>query len=207
MRIVSLAGWVFVVVVSALLASAPEHAEACSCIPPPPPAEALQRMGAVFEGRVVSVAPDAERMRLTARVQVLRRWKGANATEVEVATAGDSAMCGVSLEEGRTYLLYADAGADGTAGISVSLCSRTTGIEQAAADLAALGAPLAASPPAPPAAGDAPGTGGTGGTSAPSEPSDPPPAATPTPRSGGCAGCGGAAAGLALVLGTRRRRA
>lgn len=161
---------------------------------PPPPQEAMASSAAVFEGTVTDVrGPKGEAQQgdneITFRIG--RRFKGAEADTVTVTTASNSAACGYAFEQGRTYLVYAHDGGDGR--LSVSLCSRTAPIEDAADDLAALG-------------------GGTG--PGPEDPApQPPPAAEPGKR--GCGGCSAGApvdgaAGLLLVMAAAlalRRRA
>ena len=144
---------------------------------------------AVFEGAVTDVrkAPDSE-MSLEVVLRVGRRFKDAEADTVTVITAENSAACGYNFEVGGTYLVYAD---ENEGQLLVSLCSRTARIEDAAADVTALG----------------------GGTSSDPGPASQPPAVEP--GQGGCAGCNAGArnegaAGLLLLLAvalTLRRRA
>jgi MYXO-CTERM domain-containing protein len=178
-----------VIAVIAALA-APRQAAACSCVPPPPPKEAMASAAAVFEGTVTGVRAQQDGMSREVELQVGRRFKGAEADKVTVITAESSAACGYNFEVGGTYLVYAG---ESEGQLAVSLCSRTARVEDAAADIAALG-------------GDAP-----------SDPASPPEPLPPVePGKGGCAGCSAGApsdgaAGLLLVLAAvalaRRRRA
>src|SRR5690606_6032663 len=138
---------------------------ACSCIAPPPPKVAAEQASRVFEGEVTGI--ERGEGGVVATFHVLRGWKGVSEQEVEVRTADSSAACGLGFAEGQRWLLYAyEDGGQTHAG----LCSRSTQSANAAADIAALGAPSyqpdgAASPPpgaeplpAPAAAPDEPGT-------------------------------------------------
>jgi hypothetical protein len=176
-------------VVAVLGLAAHREAAACSCMAPPPPQEAMADSAAVFEGTVTEVRgpkDEAEYGNLEVTLRIGRRFKGAEGDTVTVTTSNSSAACGYGFEQGSTYLVYANDGQDGQ--LSVSLCSRTARIEDAADDLAALG----------PGSGPAP---------------EPPPAVEPGKR--GCGGCTTSApldgaAGLLLVMAAAlalRRRA
>jgi hypothetical protein len=181
------------VLIVAVLA-APRPAAACSCVQPPPPKEAMEQSAAVFEGTVTDVREahgnEVREMSFEVDLRVGRRFKGAEADMVTVITAENSAACGYNFEVGQTYLVYADA-SDSDGQLSVSLCSRTARIEDAAADLAALGSDATPDPDSTP---------------------QPPPAVEP--NKGGCAGCNAGARNegaaclllvLAVVLALRRR--
>jgi len=166
--------------------AAPRVAAACKCMPPPPPQEAMAGSAAVFEGTVTDVrkpqsGDEPSQMSVEVELRVGRRFKGAEADTVTVFTAESSAACGYGFEPGGTYLVYAGE-TDGQ--LSTNLCSRTARIEDASADLAALG-------------GDTPPEPDPG-----SEPQPPP---TVEPGKRGCGGCttgagSGGAAGLLLAL-------
>lgn len=190
-----------------LLTAATPDAEACSCVQPPPPLDALAQATAVFEARVQRIEVDAARLRMTAHLTVIRQWKGDLPEDVTVTTASQTSLCGFPFEVDNRVLLYVDG--EGT-DLSASMCSRSRPMEQAGEDLAALldlpvsGPRRASAPPA--------GTGGTGGTGG----TNTPPAAhgrgtaTTAPASGGCGGCGGASLGgvaAVFVLAAPRRRA
>jgi hypothetical protein len=130
---------------AALSAASPcaSPADRCSCLPPPPPREALAQADAVFAGRVVSVVRhEAEDPghpggpHLEVRIVPTRRWKAAAADTVTVRTATDSAACGFPFQEGEEYLVYAG----GEDALRVVTCSRTARLADAADDVAALGA-------------------------------------------------------------------
>lgn len=189
----------------------PQRVEACSCVQPPPPKAALARAAAVFEGKVVGVTTEPDLHRLTARLEVLRAWKGVDTRHVEVSTIDVGSMCGFGFTVGATYLVYADGG---PGALSTGLCTRSRASTDAADDLAALGPgeppPAAAPAPAPAQPGPAPQPVAQ---PSPPTPADPPahaaPAGTPSPspRAGGCslAGDPGVAALLVLVAARRRR--
>ncbi|HZO15696.1 MAG TPA: hypothetical protein VFB62_20630 [Polyangiaceae bacterium] len=163
------------VVVGAALSTVAPTAFACSCMQPPPPAQALADASRVFEGEVKTVN-QAEPGHVVATFRVLRAWKGVNEPEVVVHTAGDSAACGLGFAAGQRWLLYAHLHENNT---HANLCSRST--QESAGDIAALGPPSftpASDAPIPPPSQPPP--------SAPSPTPAPPPAEQP---SGGCAGC------------------
>lgn len=120
---------------------APSTARACSCAQVDV-ATARQTAAAVFEGRTTQVerlegAPGVggdESLRVTLRV--VQTWKGADAEEVVVTTAGSGAACGFPFARDTSYLVYAD---EHQGQLRVSLCSRTRAIADAQEDLAELG--------------------------------------------------------------------
>lgn len=125
------------VVATLLLSLAPARALACSCVAMDVEA-AFSRADAVFEGRVLEVErgsdPSAP-VRVT--MEVVQHWKGVESERVVVQTAADSAMCGVAFQPETSWLVYATR--EGEA-LRAGLCSRTARIEEAAEDLAELGA-------------------------------------------------------------------
>jgi hypothetical protein len=97
----------------------PARAEACSCMAPPPPAEARDHAAAVFEGRVLAVpAPGQPTESLVIRLRIVRAWKGVTTEEVSVTTASNSAACGFEFAADQSYLVYAHANEDGTLGVA-----------------------------------------------------------------------------------------
>ena len=138
-----------VIAVAALHASA-RLAHACSCIPPRPPLEALERADAVFAGDVVSISEPKGLFRswfesstdpITVEFRVNAVWKGKIHETLFIQTAWSSASCGFEFVQGEQYIVYAREG-------WASLCSRTKSIDEASEDLMALGegsAPLPAS--------------------------------------------------------------
>lgn len=128
--------WCTALVVGLLFLSiAPSAARACSCLPPPPPAEALDNAAAVFEGRATGVVKDGRQQRFS--FEVLRVWKGDVEARTEVTTATDSATCGRGYATGEIYVIYAYRGPDGD--LADGLCTRTRERSRAIEDLAALG--------------------------------------------------------------------
>ncbi|HEY0550491.1 MAG TPA: hypothetical protein VGF13_12885 [Verrucomicrobiae bacterium] len=123
-------------------------AAACSCLPNPPPKEALAKAAAVFSGTVENTEKSSyrvtydgkefthERIKVTVRVQ--ESWKGTNAATLVIYTETDGAMCGYSFAKGTRYIIYAHQ--DAKKDLLVSLCSRTAALSQAHEDVQALGA-------------------------------------------------------------------
>ena len=64
----------------------PARAQACSCVMPPAPKEALKQSDAVFEGKVLAVANDPAAHRDTVKFEVTRVWKGELTSRTEVTT-------------------------------------------------------------------------------------------------------------------------
>lgn len=153
------------VVASVILAGAltglERAAHACSCPEPEPPEVAAEEADAVFAGEIVEFdepEPDAFDDR-TGVVAVHSVWVGEVAEETVLSTAADQGLCGVEPAVGEEYLVYARAGDDGT--LTTDLCTRTTELDRADDDLAALGEPVDPRPTEP-------GDGSTGTTSGPS---------------------------------------
>ena len=128
-------------------------AVACMCVPPPPPAEAAERAGAVFTGTVQSI--DDGTLSTGGSVLPVRRvhlaidraWRGVEAGDsVVVITSYSEAACGYSFAVGRAYLVYSVRDASGT--WTTTTCSRTRTIDEAVEDLAALGTPVSHGTPA-----------------------------------------------------------
>lgn len=105
------------------------------------PSEGLSSSHAVFSGEVIEVnkneATKFGGLEVTVRVKEV--WKGPIEAEVKVHTAGSSAACGYNFVKGQTYLVYALN--DEADPMRVSLCSRTTLLENAKEDLQFLGKP------------------------------------------------------------------
>ncbi len=116
------------------LASAPYIADACSCLPPPPPKEHMAKMEAVFSGTCVDiVVKDFQKI---CTFEVDRVWKGEVGKTVVVTTAKDGATCGYGFEVKGTYLLYC-YGKKGELGTNI--CTRTTALANAKDDIKELG--------------------------------------------------------------------
>jgi hypothetical protein len=115
---------------------------ACSCAPPPPPREARDQADAVLTAKVLEITTESQPGlpvgRRTVRAQVEKIWKGQTCGELTVTTGLGDADCGYAFEVGKTYLIYAFLE---NGGLATNICTRTAAVEQAAEDLAALGAP------------------------------------------------------------------
>jgi MYXO-CTERM domain-containing protein len=190
--------------IPAVVALTPRFAEACSCLPAKPPADARNDADAVFEGKLVGQSEaDADHTRF--EFSVSRVWKGDVAASTYVVSHKQSATCGRTYRAETTYVVYARTAKDG--GLTDGLCSRSRPVEDAAEDLRVLGE------------GRAPGAAASGGEEAPAvEPAtvespgatptaEPPPAAPPR----GCSMTAAPPPGLALLLlagslAARRRR-
>jgi hypothetical protein len=140
-------------------------------------ADLLANHAAIFEGRVVGL-PDPPELGLDAGYQerlaalearvaelnarmgdrevhfdVLRSWKGADGSPV-VHTPAQRTACGYPFEAGRSYLVFATRGEDGS--LHVSACGQTRPSDEAGDDRALLDAYVATSrtpPVTPPRAG------------------------------------------------------
>jgi hypothetical protein len=124
---------------------------ACSCLPYPPPKEALAKVSAVFSGKVQKVETVSEKVagqsytyqRRKVTIEVSQSWKGTNAATLTVFTGMNDGDCGISFVQGKEYLIYAYASAaTATRGteLETGLCSRTRELLLASEDLKAFGA-------------------------------------------------------------------
>ncbi len=120
----------------AVLIQPPGRAYACSCLVSPPAAEARDQSVAVFSGQVRSIIRQTESSQVEVVFDLAESWKGPLAPSLTLRTAGSSASCGYEFVEGERYLVYANE-QDGN--LAVSLCSRTATLDDASADVAALG--------------------------------------------------------------------
>lgn len=136
----------------------PTPAWACSCMMPPPPAQEFADRQAVFVGTVTGgssnlsipfvtqiqnwwnqwtgstqpVGPATSDMPKV-EFSVQDSWKGVTTSTVAIAASSDSASCGIEFVPGQQYLVYA-YDFDG-AGLQTNMCTRTTDITNASADL------------------------------------------------------------------------
>ena len=110
-------------------------AEACRCLPPKPPKEALEKSLGVFAGKVTATKIDGQQ--LIATVAVSQSWKGAPAKEVKVRTASSSAACGCGFKVDQQYLIYCSGEKDGV--WATNSCTRTRRLGDAEEDVKALG--------------------------------------------------------------------
>jgi hypothetical protein len=127
------------VVVALMTAVQPACVFACSCVPPPPPAEALANSTAVFAGQVTEIVAPAnlggpDPVQVTFAVS--KGWKGAEQPTIVLNTSGSSASCGFEFVKGQEYLVYATT-FEGR--LETGLCTRTAQLDLAGDDLAALG--------------------------------------------------------------------
>ena len=144
----------------------PEQVHACKCAQPGTPSEELEKFSAVFAGKVVSIQhsydPNAASVspedRTTVGFEASTVWKGTVHEDMHITTPPTGGSCGFTFIEGEEYIVYAYDSAYADGGYTVGICSRTALLEQAQADIDALGE------------GNAP-QAGTGGP-APEEPQD-----------------------------------
>jgi hypothetical protein len=110
------------VVVVIVLVTLESAALACSCKPPQDLPTRFETYDAIFWGTVqdVQTSPTSE-TRLHATTSVHKVFKGNLDDEVTVTTNRHATACGMHLEEGASYLLYAYASSDG---LRVSKCGR-----------------------------------------------------------------------------------
>ena len=226
--------FLFAAVAAFGLASFPGRSDACSCIDPGSVSAGFDASGSVLEGKVLSLRHEPASHRVTARLEVVQRWKGAPGKTVEVVTADQGSMCGFELRRGARYVIFARETASP---LSVSLCSLSKASDAAAADIAELNRLAQAtpsnsgsvSPAADAGTGDArkpeaspvePLPAATAAPPPPSPASPPSPPAVPKPAErrapgGSCTGCafprGATGSGILLaltagLLGTRAAR-
>lgn len=106
----------------ALFSSAYE-AHACSCLPPPPVAQAVAEADAVFMGTVVSFELASSTTERVARFDRMQIWKGNPRAITEIFTPENEAACGFDFRVGETYLVYANR--DDSGKLFTHLCTRT----------------------------------------------------------------------------------
>ena len=111
---------------------------ACSCMPWPPPLEALDEATAVFTGRILRADPTDVPRGYCYTIEVHASWKGV-ATEEILVTTDDVAMCGLMMQVGKTYLVYSYGELEA---LSTNNCSRSRETRLAGDDLAELGDPI-----------------------------------------------------------------
>ena len=113
-------------------------AHACTCAPLPAPLVALDQADFVFAGKVIRITTGqgeyGQMLHVLFEVDAYR--KGAYGAQVLIETAVHSASCGFPFERGRKYLVY---GFRSDASLTTNICTRTSRLEDAGEDLAALG--------------------------------------------------------------------
>lgn len=182
---------------------------ACKCMLPEVEA-AREDASSLFEGRVLAIddvdgSSPATNGEKKVTLAVVRSWKGLDNDErVEVFTNGSTAACGFPFEGDTSYLIYTR---EHEGRLTVSLCSRTRSIADAADDLAKLGAgatPVHVEPAKPTKASEP----SAGTASSPAADGAGTPSAAPPPA--GKHGCGGGTHALlpwlALPFARRKRR-
>ena len=120
---------------------------ACKCAQPGTPSEELEKFSAVFAGRVVSIQhsydPNATSVspedRTTVGFEVSTVWKGLVHEDMYITTPPTGGSCGFTFTEGEEYIVYAYDSAYADGGYTVGVCSRTALLDQAQADIGALG--------------------------------------------------------------------
>lgn len=120
----------------------PGCAGACTCAPPPNTQAALVEADAVFAGRLSRMVylddPQRGEPRVRLTFTVTDRWKGPQTQTIVMQSVINKMSCeGYFWEEGEDYLVFASIRPNGMLG--VSLCSGTTELRNARADLRALG--------------------------------------------------------------------
>jgi hypothetical protein len=112
-------------------------AYACSCMMSTP-AEHYARADVVFSGTVDMVAlPRSSDGNGTSVffIKINRLWKGSVGSEVTVTSPESSATCGINLEKGKEYVIFA---MKGETNLTTTLCSGTALYSQSAETLAYL---------------------------------------------------------------------
>jgi hypothetical protein len=113
---------------------------ACSCVEPLPPRDALEVADSVYSGRVLEIVELDEGLdgyMYAYEMELFASWKGI-AEERLILKTTDPAMCGVSLQVGVSYLVYADRTNEV---LDANNCSRTQALKDADEDLEELGKP------------------------------------------------------------------
>ena len=124
-----------------------EQVYACSCAVPGPPAEELAKFDAVFVGEVFLVQhsydPEGKTVtredRSTIGFEVSTVWKGVVHEVMYITTPPTGGSCGYTFVEGEEYIVYASDSHYDDDSYTASICSRTTLLSAAQADLDALG--------------------------------------------------------------------
>jgi hypothetical protein len=134
---------------------------ACSCMRPPPVAQALQQADAVFAGHLYLLertivempVPDPRTNKpmrtegIHARFDAFESWKGVTGRDVEIWTGSGGGDCGYDFEFSAPYLVFANSRPDGR--LMTSICSHTRKLADATAERAQLG-PGTQAPAGPP---------------------------------------------------------
>ena len=151
-RIGSMAPYIWAVALAFMLGGlwllgTAQQAYACKCVVPGSPSEELEKFDAVFAGKVLSVEhsfdPNASSFspgdHTTIGFSVDTVWKGTVDQNTDLTTPPTGGSCGFAFVDGEEYIVYAYEGAEESAGLNVSICSRTALLAEAQADIDALG--------------------------------------------------------------------
>lgn len=122
----------FVATAAAQLLGFAGVAHACSCYPPPPPCEAFWEADAVFIGKVAKISPRRNYL-LAVEFDVQEWFRGGVGKHAVVGTSASGGACGAEFQTGAIYVVYANGSAPDR--LSTHLCSRTSQLGSAAADL------------------------------------------------------------------------
>ena len=118
----------------------------CTCVSPKrPTCEVWWQTSAIFTGRVTKIdlvteeADDGQtHVKRLVRLRVQERWRGLQGKrDVTIATGAGGGDCGFQFDQGQTYLIYANQSVQ-TGRYETGICSRTSLVAEAAADLAYL---------------------------------------------------------------------
>ena len=127
---------------------------ACKCVQPGTPSEELEESSAVFAGRVISVRhsydPDVASVTpddlTTVGFEVSAVWKGSVREDMYITTPPTGGSCGFAFVEDEEYIVYAYDSPYADSGYTAGICSRTALLEQAQADIEALGQEMILNP-------------------------------------------------------------
>ncbi len=122
-----------------------ESESRCTCVSPKrPTCEVWWQTSAIFTGRVTKIDTFTEesdgqtRVRKLVTLRVQDRWRGVQGKrDVIVATGAGGGDCGFQFDQNQTYLVYANQSVQ-TGNYETGICSRTSLVKDAAADLAYL---------------------------------------------------------------------
>lgn len=103
---------VFIALLFAGIMSFSSQSYACSCMMPADPVTSMESSESVFAGKVTGISNDD--MINMVEFDVNTRWKGADASNITIETAEQSATCGYNFSLGEEYLVYTYEKSDGT---------------------------------------------------------------------------------------------
>lgn len=132
----------FVFVLFFFLSLGINFTKACSCIPNRSVSAEYKASSAVFVGRVMNIK-EISMSETQVTLCIKKLWKGSITKSTIVKTCSSTACCGFPFVKYADYLVYASS-YQGT--LSVSLCSRTTSLQNASTDLNILGNPKYTNP-------------------------------------------------------------